>query len=61
VTLRYDARSGEVTLHEGGLPLADPFCTGKVPPGTRFDEIRIGASAGAALAVNSLHIRTRAD
>jgi hypothetical protein len=61
VTLRYDARTGEVTLHEGGLPLAEPFCSGKVPPGTRFDEIRIGASAGAALAVNSLHIRTRAD
>ena len=36
-----------------------PFCAGKLPPGTRFDEIRIGASAGAALAVNSLHIRTR--
>lgn len=61
VTLRYDARSGEVTLHEGGLPLGNPFCRGKVPPGTRFDEIRIGASAGAAFAVNSLHIRTRAD
>jgi hypothetical protein len=61
VTLRYDARSGDVTLHEGGLPLGDPFCRGKVPPGTRFDEIRIGASAGAALAVNSLHIRTRMD
>jgi hypothetical protein len=61
VTLRYDARSGDVTLHQGGLPLADPFCGGKVPPGTRFDEIRIGASAGAALAVNSLHIRTRTD
>jgi hypothetical protein len=61
VTLRYDARSGSVTLHEGGLPLGDPFCSGKVPPGTRFDEIRIGASAGAALAVNSLHIRCGAD
>lgn len=61
VTLRYDARSGDVTLHEGGLPLGDPFCSGKVPPGTRFDEIRIGASAGASLAVNSLHIRTRTD
>jgi hypothetical protein len=61
VTLRYDARSGDVTLHEGGLPLSDAFCGGKIPPGTRFDEIRIAASAGAALAVNSLHIRTRAD
>lgn len=61
VTLRYDARSGEVTLHEGGLPLSKAFCDGKLPPGTRFDEIRIAASAGASLAVNSLHIRTRVD
>lgn len=57
VTLRYDKRSGEVSLHEGGVPLKTPFCVGKLPPGTRFDEIRIGASSGAALTVNSLHIR----
>jgi hypothetical protein len=57
ITLRYDLRSGEVSLHEGGLPLAAPFCSGKLPPGTRFNGIRLGASAGAALAVDALHIR----
>jgi hypothetical protein len=58
ITLRYDIRTGEVSLHEGGLPLAAPFCSGKLPPGTRFDSIRIGASAGAALAVDALHVRS---
>lgn len=58
VTLRYDLRRGDVSLHEGGLPLKEPFCRGKLPAGTRFDEIRLGASAGAALTVKSLRIRT---
>jgi len=34
------------------------FCVGNLPAGTRFDEIRIGASSGAALAVKSLHVRS---
>lgn len=58
VTMRYDARSGEVSLHEGSVPLRAPFCVGKIPAGTRFDEIRIGASSGASLAVESLDIRS---
>ena len=57
ITLRYDSRTGEVSLHEGGLPLSAPFCSGKLPPGTRFTGIRLGASAGAALSVDALHIR----
>ena len=57
VTLRYDSKSGTVSLHEGAVPLKAPFCEGKVPVGIRVDEIRIGASAGAALAVESLEIR----
>ena len=57
VTMRYDSRSGEVSLHEGDVPLGVPFCVGKIPAGTRFDGIRIGASSGAALAVESLHVR----
>jgi hypothetical protein len=61
VTLRYDLRTGEVSLHEGTVPLKEPFCTGKIPAGTRFDEIRFGASAGAAFAVNSLEIRVGGD
>lgn len=61
VTLRYDMRSGTVSLHEGGAPLKAPFCEGKLPAGIRFDEIRLGASAGAALAVSSLNIRSGGD
>lgn len=57
VTMRYDTRTGDVSLHEGNVPLRAPFCVGKIPAGTRFDEIRIGASSGAALAVKSLHVR----
>jgi hypothetical protein len=57
VTLRYDSRSGCVSLHDGGIPLKPPFCTGRLPAGSCFDEIRIGASSGAALTVNSLTIR----
>ncbi len=58
VTLRYDKTSGDVSLHQGGVPLGETFCTGKLPPGTEFDEIRLGASAGAALDVRALTIRT---
>ncbi|MEO5712388.1 MAG: hypothetical protein ABIT37_02785 [Luteolibacter sp.] len=58
VTLRYDKVSGDVTLHQGGVPLGETFCSGKLPPGTEFDEIRLGASAGAALDVRSLTIRS---
>jgi hypothetical protein len=61
VTMRYDFRSGLVTLHDGGVPLKAPFCEGTLPPGIRFDEIRIGASAGASLVVNSLEIRVGGD
>lgn len=61
VTLRYDLHTGDVSLHEGGVPLKAPFCVGRLPAGTRFDEIRIGASSGAALTVNSLLIRTGGD
>jgi hypothetical protein len=57
VTLRYDQRSGGVSLHEGGFPLGNAFCSGKLPPGTGFDQIRIGASSNAALAVRSLTIQ----
>lgn len=61
VTLRYDPYSGDVSLHEGGVPLKAPFCSGKIPAGIRFDEIRLGASAGAALTVNALEIRVGGD
>jgi hypothetical protein len=58
VTLRYEKRTGEVSLHEGGVPLRPAFCRGRLPVGTTFDRFRLGASAGAALAVNSLVVRS---
>ena len=57
VTLRDDRTTGEASLHDGGLPLKAAFCEGKVPAGLRFDEIRLGASAGTALMVDSLELR----
>ena len=61
MTLRYDSRTGEVTLHHGATPLSLPVCSGSIPPGIHIDEIRLGASAGASLAVNSLEIRLAGD
>ena len=61
VTLRYDQRTGDVSLHEGGLPLGYPICSGKIPPGSEFDEIRLGASSADALAVNAFDIRVGGD
>lgn len=57
VTLRYDRRSGSVSLHEGRIPLRAAFCTGKLPEGTVFDELRIGASSSAGLTVRDLTIQ----
>ncbi len=57
VTLRYDRRTGDVSLHDGAVPLGLAFCSGKVPAGLEFDELRVGASSGAALALRSLSIR----
>lgn len=57
VTLCYRKKTGEVSLHEGGIPLGKVFCSGKLPAGLEFDEIRLGASSGAALNVHSLTIR----
>lgn len=58
VTLRYDMTTGDVSLHDGAPPLSPAFCVGRIPAGTRFEEIRLGASAGAAFTVNGLQIRT---
>lgn len=61
VTLRYDPHTGDVSLHEGGLPLGQLICSGKIPPGSAFDEIRLGASPDSALALNALEIRVGVD
>ncbi len=57
VTLRYDRSTGEVSMHEGGIPLAPAFCSGNLPAGMTFDEIRLGASSNASLAVKSLVVQ----
>lgn len=61
ITLRYDRTTGEASLHEGGLPLGPAFCSGKLPVGTTFDEIRLGASSSAALAVRAFTLRSGGD
>ncbi len=58
ITLRYDVASGDVSLHEGKVPLAAAFCSGRLAPGTAFDEIRLGASSSAALKVGGLTLRS---
>lgn len=57
VTLRYDRGTGQASLHEGGLPLGEILCEGRIPVGIEFDEIRVGASVGAAIAVRSVTVR----
>jgi hypothetical protein len=57
VTLRYDPRTGDVSLHEGGLPLGTVICAGKIPLGSSFDEIRLGASSGSVETLKAVDIR----
>lgn len=59
ITMRYDVRTGMVTLHEGGLPLAAPFCRGWLNQGQDFDEVRLGAAYGAAIAVKGAEVRIK--
>ncbi|MEO8615147.1 MAG: hypothetical protein ABI600_08410 [Luteolibacter sp.] len=61
VTFCYHQKTGDASLHEGGLPLGKAFCSGKLPSGLEFDKIRLGASFGAALNVRSLTIRVGGD
>lgn len=56
VTLRYDRRTGAVELHEGAGSRGTPFVRSMLPAGLSFDEIRLGASAGAALAVRAVTV-----
>lgn len=57
VTLRYDPRTGDVSLHAGGLPLGSVICSGKIPPGSAFDEIRLGDSSGSVETLKAVDIR----
>jgi hypothetical protein len=61
MTIRYDSGTGSISLHEGGLPLKPAIYSGKISQGMRFDELRLGASAGAALSVTSLQVRSSGE
>lgn len=52
ITLRYERKTGIVSLHEGGFPLKPAFCQGVLASKPSFDGLRIAASASAALRVN---------
>ena len=57
MTLRYDRRDGTVELHEGPAAGENPIARSKLLPGLTFDQIRIGASEGASLALSKLSVR----
>lgn len=57
MTLRYDRRDGAVELHEGAEPGAEPLVRSKILPGLSFDQVRIGASPEASLAISELSVR----
>jgi len=57
VTLRYDFRTGETSLHDGAIPLGPAFVKGLLPPGLSFDRVRLGASPEATIAVRSIDVR----
>ncbi len=57
MTLRYDRRDGTVELHEGQAAGENPIARSKLLPGLTFDQIRIGASEEASLALSKLSVR----
>lgn len=58
VTLCYNRNTGAASLHEGSLPLGPAFVSATLPVGIEFDEIRIGASPEAVLALRAVTVRT---
>lgn len=57
MTLRYDRRDGTIEVHEGGEPGDHPVVRSKILPGMTFDQVRIGASDEAALALAGIKVR----
>ena len=57
MTLRYDRRDGTVEMFNGAVPEGDPVARSKLLPGLNFDQVRIGASQGAGLALSLLEVR----
>lgn len=59
MTLCYDRRDGVVELFDGDEPDAEErVASSKLQPGLSFDQIRIGASEGAGLAISNLKVWT---
>lgn len=58
MTLRYDRRDGTVEMHEGPEPGDEALVRSKILPGMTFDQVRIGASAGARLGLSRLTVRS---
>ena len=57
MTLRYDRRDGSIEIHEGPVPGDNPLVRSKILPGLTFDQVRIGASDEATLALAGIHVR----
>lgn len=57
MTLRYDRRDGSVEMYAGDKPDGEPLVRSKILPGMNFDQVRIGASVDASLAVVSIKVR----
>lgn len=58
MTLRYDRRDGSVEIFKGAEPRGEPSARSKLLPGMNFDQVRIGASEGAGLALSRLEVRS---
>lgn len=57
MTLRYDRRDGTIEMHEGEVPAGNPLVRSKILPGLVFDQIRIGTSDQAVLALARISVR----
>lgn len=57
MTLRYDRRDGTIEMHEGESPGGNPLVRSKILPGLVFDQVRIGASDEAVLALARIRVR----
>lgn len=57
MTLRYDRRDGTIEMHEGEVPGGSPLVRSKILPGLVFDQVRIGTSDQAVLALARISVR----
>lgn len=57
MTLRYDRRDGTIEMHEGESSAGNPLVRSKILPGLVFDQVRIGTSEEATLALVKINVR----